>query len=71
VTLIGKQETYYNLTSAYQIMKLWHAYIDSSFERVFFNTRSIEDQDPSRRRVAAPPRRRVATSLRRRVALGA
>jgi len=45
VTLIGKQETYSNLTFAYQIIKFWHAYIDSSFERVFFNPRSIEDQD--------------------------
>jgi len=51
VTLIGKQETYSNLISAYQIIKLWHTYFDSSFERVFFNTRSIKDRD-----VTAPSR---------------
>jgi len=59
VILISKQETYSNLTSVYQIIKLWYAYIDSLFERIFFNTQSIENQDVLRRRTAAPPHRRV------------
>jgi len=32
-------------------------YTDNSIERVFFNTRSIEDQASLRRRTAASPRR--------------
>jgi len=43
--LIGKQQTYTNFRFDYRIIKFRHAYIDSSFERVFFNIRSIEDQE--------------------------
>jgi len=39
-------------------------YTDNSIERVFCNTRSIEDQDVSRRYATASPHRRVAISAR-------
>jgi len=61
VTLIGKQETYTNSTFDYQIIKIWHAYFGSYFERVFFNTRS---KIKTRRVAAAPPRRRGAIGAR-------
>jgi len=51
VTLIGKRESYTNLTFDHQIIKIWHAHVDSSFGRVFFDTRS------KIKSVAAPPRR--------------